>query len=635
MSRYEGITYKGTDIEFEDVKAVENAAEAFSTSQAYATGDYCTYEGTLYQFVADHSAGAWNAAQVKKTTIGREVTDLKSEIIDSNFDSSGFNWVDNCYVKASDGTVGDSSSYSYFSAPVDSYFVLHVTSRFGSTTGICFYDENGNFVYGINNPNGGEFESDLQVPAGATTIKVSCVKNQKGSASISIPPKTLQKAIATQDAKIMEYVEEIDEKLDFQYKMDLDYVTGRLFSMNTKAWFNADGYVSAIIPAEGIENLHIVSGYAYGNTVPVVVYLSSDTPSSSSYIGNQGIGTSGSGKTFIQNVDCIIPDNCTYIILQGVANIIDEYPVFTKQTTIKEYAEINDEKIEELNNAINKRITYSLAGTKLSIKTAYGNRSLFIDFNKRGPNQLPDFTQINVDNTTLYGGSTDWIAPYIIAAKANIDGDDITHHYFTGGNHNYNNTGDSTGSATGRNISLQYYADGELLSDGDSGQCNEIQIVWINRIQGYNTRKEDGSGREILEETHVLVFDGVTACVTADIVPLEDVEIETWYGLHANVTNWPSIQYVGGNNRAIFNYLDNLSSGNATPNAMKCTGNNGTLEIEIDRTYDLGKGILYNENSGMFTSGTKAYCNIIKNSDLSKDDHYNLRGWFRFLPFEF
>lgn len=83
MARFEGITYKGTDIEFEDLKAVENAAEAFSTSQAYATGDYCTYEGTLYKFVADHSAGAWNAAQVKKATIGREITDLKSALNDN------------------------------------------------------------------------------------------------------------------------------------------------------------------------------------------------------------------------------------------------------------------------------------------------------------------------------------------------------------------------------------------------------------------------------------------------------------------------------------------------------------------------------------------------------------------------
>ena len=80
MSRYEGITYKGTDIEFEDIKAVENAAEAFSQSKAYATGDYCTYEGTLYKFVSDHSAGAWNAAQVEKATIGREITDLNSAL---------------------------------------------------------------------------------------------------------------------------------------------------------------------------------------------------------------------------------------------------------------------------------------------------------------------------------------------------------------------------------------------------------------------------------------------------------------------------------------------------------------------------------------------------------------------------
>ena len=80
MARYEGITYKGTNIEFEDLKAVENAAEAFSTSQAYATGDYCTNEGTLYQFVADHSAGAWNAEDVVQVHISDKLNGLKDQI---------------------------------------------------------------------------------------------------------------------------------------------------------------------------------------------------------------------------------------------------------------------------------------------------------------------------------------------------------------------------------------------------------------------------------------------------------------------------------------------------------------------------------------------------------------------------
>lgn len=79
MARYEGITYKGTDIEFEDLKAVENAAEAFSTSQAYATGDYCTNDGTLYQFVADHSAGAWNAEHVRQVHISDKLNELDDQ----------------------------------------------------------------------------------------------------------------------------------------------------------------------------------------------------------------------------------------------------------------------------------------------------------------------------------------------------------------------------------------------------------------------------------------------------------------------------------------------------------------------------------------------------------------------------
>ena len=41
----------------------------FSTSTAYAVGDYVTYENGLYEFTSAHSAGAWNSAEVTEVSV--------------------------------------------------------------------------------------------------------------------------------------------------------------------------------------------------------------------------------------------------------------------------------------------------------------------------------------------------------------------------------------------------------------------------------------------------------------------------------------------------------------------------------------------------------------------------------------
>ena len=45
-----------------DTYKVPPQAADFSTSTAYAVGDYCVYQGDLYRFKTAHPAGAWNAA---------------------------------------------------------------------------------------------------------------------------------------------------------------------------------------------------------------------------------------------------------------------------------------------------------------------------------------------------------------------------------------------------------------------------------------------------------------------------------------------------------------------------------------------------------------------------------------------
>ena len=53
-------------------------APAFSTSNAYAVGDYVTYDGGLYRFTSAHAAGSWSASDVSAAVIGNDLRDLKS-----------------------------------------------------------------------------------------------------------------------------------------------------------------------------------------------------------------------------------------------------------------------------------------------------------------------------------------------------------------------------------------------------------------------------------------------------------------------------------------------------------------------------------------------------------------------------
>lgn len=53
-------------------------ADDFSTSNAYAVGDYVIYSGSLYRFTTAHAAGAWNASHATAVQLAEDVGELKS-----------------------------------------------------------------------------------------------------------------------------------------------------------------------------------------------------------------------------------------------------------------------------------------------------------------------------------------------------------------------------------------------------------------------------------------------------------------------------------------------------------------------------------------------------------------------------
>ena len=55
-----------------------NIAPVFNTATAYSKGDMVNYNGDLYVFTANHSAGAWTGSDAVQTKVSSELSSLKS-----------------------------------------------------------------------------------------------------------------------------------------------------------------------------------------------------------------------------------------------------------------------------------------------------------------------------------------------------------------------------------------------------------------------------------------------------------------------------------------------------------------------------------------------------------------------------
>lgn len=58
-----------------------NIADEFSASLNYAADDLCYYQGTLYRFITDHAAGAWDASHAQPNNL-KMILDAKAGVLD-------------------------------------------------------------------------------------------------------------------------------------------------------------------------------------------------------------------------------------------------------------------------------------------------------------------------------------------------------------------------------------------------------------------------------------------------------------------------------------------------------------------------------------------------------------------------
>lgn len=414
-------------------------------------------------------------------------------------------------------------------------------------------------------------------------------------------------------------IDEINNVLSDLVEIDSNKVLNYIFTLVTKAPYAYSDAFYMVVEREKIGEYIIVNATVNKN-FPPVVYLNGSEPSQATYIGQDYCGvTSPSAFETVNNYKVEnIPAGCTHILLQSASISSVEYSFKTLQ-----YIDFK---------SLKKAIKATIHDEILRVVTPFGDKRLLIEFGKRGVNNIADFRYIYVDNSAIYSNITDWHSPLIVGAKNNIDGDHPNDFYFTGGNHAYNNTG--SGVPSGRTDSLKYYVDGKEVTEFD-GYCSNVRIEWVNLVQGYNTEKADGSGREIIREEHRLVFDGYEWTSDASYIPLEDVLFKTLYGFQCEGTanEFPSIRFVGGLNRGLYQGNTDCDSGNKTCNMFAAYGNLLRLEMEVDPNVDIGDRHLYTGTKGCFNNGYgKAYFNFLTDVNMAQGELYAIRGFYRFLP---
>lgn len=299
---------------------------------------------------------------------------------------------------------------------------------------------------------------------------------------------------------------------------------------------------------------------------------------------------------------------------------------------------------EETQTQENQRMYVIKNGDNIKIRNKYTeNQDVQVNWGRNGANDLFDYQSISfADNTEEYvsdsavfaqahTSSTDFFGPHKVLALNNVDGDYSGETEFTGGNHAF--SGGSKGSPTAETENIKLFVNGEEQS-GFEGYAETIQITWTNFVQGSNTKKTDGSGREVIEENYKLDFDGETYTVNNSIKFLEDAEWESYYGLQAYYGDfWNDDIIFNDGSEKIFDSEENNQSQNKETNQIMLRKDSNVLEIGIDSEIGIGNREYLNDtSSGAFNIANtkKAYFQLVDGGMFSEGDIVEFNGYYRF-----
>lgn len=373
---------------------------------------------------------------------------------------------------------------------------------------------------------------------------------------------------------------------------------------------------------------YVISGYSVNNQYP------------GARITKGGYGTytieQGSAVQF-RDVEVTVPDGydgATMYVNGWVEKQSADIEGYVTQSSEDYWEEFTDLKAEVENT--HKQLSARRDGNNIYFfRHNYTDGvDLTIWFKRKAMNSLMDFfgwfTSANTSDsvitslpeatarTQITAGDTDWLAPSVVYAANNGGGDfdDFTSNKFTGGWHGYNNSTVS-GTPTAREISLSLYVDDNLVTDGNYGVGDNIKLVIVNNLQGSNTEKSDGSGREIVQQTFIITMnkDSNKVTVESEVKALEDVIFERHYGLSMYRSNQSDNGYFINSHTYHIPFVYSANVTNSGKETTGCTeimvAKNATIEMNRDNTYGLGDGYAIKNNYGVLVTGGKAYNQMI------------------------
>ena len=288
-------------------------------------------------------------------------------------------------------------------------------------------------------------------------------------------------------------------------------------------------------------------------------------------------------------------------------------------------------------NIVDKPIYVSVVSDSLNIIFKYNDtQDIRCNIKKTGRNSIMNFDQFyKISNsgryvssditagTSMSAGGTDWLAPWVVWADGTIDGDETASYSVTGGNHNYNNL------PTGRTTAYSFHINGRKVT-AFADYADYVDVYWTNKVQASNTKKNDGTGREVLQENYHLHFDGYEFKIDCTIDFLENCHVFTYYGLQAVTTPWNGYAFYHSSvNNAQNDGASNTVSSTKTTDCVTMRKTTDWLDMFIDVNRGLGNRSYNTSNDGAFVSSAKVYMKLITNSDPDASQSYSYKGGYR------
>lgn len=259
-----------------------------------------------------------------------------------------------------------------------------------------------------------------------------------------------------------------------------------------------------------------------------------------------------------------------------------------------------------------KRVITNIIGNETQIKWADGNNNMKLIFKPCGVNNLPQIKDLYKNGIKILDGNTDFISPFIVAGESQFAGDKTESFEFTGGYHGYN--GDGTGTPTARNILYK------VINDN-----NKCKIVVVNNIQGFNTKKADGTGKEILQEEITYTITPCKVNVDVKLTALEWCRISAYMGIQAQNTPWDERILICDDDthkqwtRLAYQNINGGNKSQSSCNKLILNKDDDYLEMKIDNSYGLGKLKYVSDTSPLIWCAdyNKTYFNLVKDIDLT------------------